>query len=131
VMTTTVNTVSESFVSGTTRVDIPNAPTYGWTYDWTTREGESWKDVHRFWVDPAHPTASVKGPGGEEFTVMGQAPYKLGNESWKATLMAYQSEEAEFHLTYATESGLVLAYAEKYPTQQVFLYLRSAEILDD
>lgn len=127
VITTQVGSASEDSVSGTTRVDIPTAPMSGWSYSWQVYEGDPWKDVHRFWVDPLNPTGSVKGPNGEILNIIGQEPYTYGDLSRDATLMAYKNEEtgAEYHLTFETKTGLILAYSEKYPSQNTFLYLKS------
>lgn len=131
VMTTTVDRAAENSVSGSTRVDIPNAPTYGWTYNWTAVEGESWRDVHRFWVDPKDPTASVRGPEGEELSVVGQEIYEREGKTWQATIMAARSQGAEVSLTYETESGLILAYAEKRSSQHLSIFLGSAGMAAD
>jgi len=127
VMTTQVDSASRDAVSGTTKVYIPSASMGGWSYSWQTSEGDPWKDVHRFWVDPADPSSSVKGPNGEVLSIVGQEPFSYGGRSWDATLMAYKNEETgtEYHLTFETKTGLILAYTEMYPSQNTFLYFKS------
>jgi len=127
VITTQVDAVSNNEVSGTTRVDIPTAQPGGWSYSWTADEGDPWRDVHRFWIDPINPTASVKGPNGEIFNIIGSGPYSYGGKSWDAILMAYTNQDTgvEYRLTFETKTGLILAYIEKYPSQNTFIYFRS------
>lgn len=127
VITTQVDAVSNNEVSGNTKIDIPTAPLGGWSYSWIAHEGDPWKDVHRFWIDPINPTASVKGPNGEMFKIIGSGPYSYGGKNWDATLMAYTNQETgvEYHLTFETKTGLILAYIEKYPSQNTFIYFRS------
>jgi hypothetical protein len=127
VITTQVDAVSNNEVSGNTKIDIPTAPLGGWSYSWIAHEGDSWKDVHRFWIDPIYPTASVKGPNGEIFKIIGSGPYPYGDRNWDATLMAYTNQDTgvEYHLTFETKTGLILAYIEKYPSLNTFIYFRS------
>ncbi len=126
-ITTEVTSVSQDSVSGSTRVDIPSAPSYGWSYPWTVQEGNNWEGVHRFWLDPANPTGSVKGPNGEQYSIIGQEPYSYDGKTWDATLLAYTNPDTgvEYHLTYESKTGLILASAEKYPSQRTFLFFRS------
>lgn len=128
-ITSQVDAVSSKEVSGSTRVDIPTAPLGGWSYSWTVQEGDPWKDVHRFWVDPTNPTTSVKGPNGEIFKIMGSGPYSYEGKSWDATIMAYTNQDTgvEYHLTFETKTGLILAYIEKHPSLNTFLYFRSID----
>jgi len=41
--------------------------------------------------------------------------------------MAYTNQDTgvEYHLTFETKTGLILAYIEKYPSQNTFIYFRS------
>ncbi|VVC71979.1 Uncharacterised protein [uncultured archaeon] len=125
-VTLRVNSVAGNTVAGTTYVEIPTMPGYRQTFDWTCIEGGvcDW----RFWVDPANPTGSAKGPNGETYSVVNSGPYSHGSYSNPdATLMAYQNAGSgvEYHLTFETRTGLIVAYAEKYPSQHTFLYFKS------
>lgn len=125
-MTLRVESVSGNTVTGTSYVESPVMPGYGQTYQWTCIEGGTcdW----RFWVDPSNPTASVKGPHGEPYSIVGTGPYSHGTYSTQdATLMAYQNAQSgvEYHLTFERRTGLVLAYAEIYPSQRTYLYFKS------
>jgi len=129
VVTMETVSVAGNSVSGTTFVSGPGAPGVMQSYPWTCVEGGACE--WRYWVDPSNPTGSVKGPNGEVFSVVGSAPYSYGGYAVQdATMMAYENAQTgvEYHITFETRTGLVLAYAEKYPSQQTFLYINSVNI---
>jgi len=129
-ITLRVTSVSGNTVTGTTEVTNPQIDPSIWhlDYQWTCVDGTTcdW----RFWVDPANPTSSVKGPNGEPYTIGGPVTYQspLGGQPVTGTYVMYYSNadtHVEYHLTYEARTGLIAAYAEKYPTQQTYLYLKS------
>ena len=122
----TVNSVSGNTVSGTTVVSMPSMPAYSQTYSWVCVDGG--KCDWRFWVDPGNPTSSVKGPNGEPYTNGGALPYNFnGYSDPEGALMYYQNDQTnvEYHLAFNSRTGLILSYAEVYPTQHTYLYLKS------
>jgi hypothetical protein len=81
----------------------------------------------QFWIDIQNPTASIHGPNGEPFSVVGRNNVNYGGRTWDATTMAYQNPASgtQFVVTYDNASGLILAYSESSPAQQVFRHIRS------
>ena len=121
-----VNSVSGNTVSGTTTVQDVGVSGLTQSYPWTCIEGGvcDWK----FWVDSSNPAQSFKGPNGETLSIMGRSSYSHGQYSTQdATLLTYQNPQTNFeiHVTYETKTGLLLAYAEKYSTQQTYLYFKN------
>ncbi len=126
VMTITVTSVSGNAVSGTAYVESPVMPGYGQSYQWTCIEGGvcGW----RFWADPNDPASSIRGPNGEIFSEKGRMPYSYGPYSTNdATVLAYTGQQngVEYHATFDSRTGLMLAYAEIYPSQQTYMYFKS------
>ena len=131
VMTTRVISVAAGKVSGVTNVQTVGTP-IGGSHSWTCNAAGSCATdmtglAGKFWVDPAHPADSARGPNGEPYTVMGQAPYSYGGRSWSATTMSYQNPATgvQFMIIFDSKTGLVLAYSETSPGQQVHTYFRS------
>lgn len=131
VMTTRVNAVSGGAVSGVTRVQTVGSP-IGGTHAWVCNAaGNCRADATglngKFWIDPAHPRESIHGANGEPFAIMGRAPYSYGGRTWDAVTMSYQNPATGIQLmaVYDAKSGLILAYSESSPAQQVHLYFRT------
>ncbi len=131
VMTTRVTSVNAGQVAGVTQIQTVGAP-IGGSHAWTCNaagvcRGDATGMNGKFWVDPANPTASVRGPNGEPFTLMGSAPYTVRGKTWAGTTLAYQNPASGWQIvtTYDTKTGLVLAYAENSPSEQVHTYFRS------
>jgi hypothetical protein len=131
VMTTRVTSVSGNAVSGITRIQTVGTPLAS-THTWTcTAAGSCRSDMPgfsgKFWVDPAHPVESVRGPNGEPYILMGRAPYAYGGRKWSGATLSYQNPATgwQYVLTFDTATGLILAYAETSPSQQVHTYFRS------
>lgn len=129
-ITLRVTSVSGNTVAGTYNVINPMIDPSIWQLNgqWSCTDGQAcdW----RFWVDPTNPTASVKGPHGEPYTLGGPVSYSspLGGPAVEGTNIMYYSNpdtHVEYHLTYQERTGLIVAYAEIYPTQQTYLYFRS------
>lgn len=104
----------------------------GGTHPWTcnasgTCQTDATGMYHQFWVDPAKPTASMKGAHGERYAIVGTGPYTIAGRTWKATTMNYRNGATgtELLCIFETETGMVLAYAETSPSQQVHTYFRS------
>ncbi len=131
VMTTRVTSVSGNKVSGVTQVQTVGSP-IGGRHSWTcTAAGNCISDMGgfsgKFWVDPAHPTDSVRGPNGEPFSVVGRGPYSYGGRSWSGVTLTYQNPATgwQYLLIFDSNTGLILAYSENSPGQQVHTYFRS------
>jgi hypothetical protein len=131
VMTTRVNSVSGNAVSAVTYLQSVGTP-IGGSHAWVCNaagncRGDATGFTGKFWVDPAHPTESIHGANGEPYTVMGRAPYTYAGRTWDAVTMSYQNPGTGVQLavTFDGKSGLVLAYAETSPAQQVHLYFRA------
>ncbi len=130
-MTTRVTSVSGNTVSGVTQIQTVGTP-MGGRHAWTcTAAGNCRSDMMdfsgKFWVDPAHPVESVKGPNGAPFTVKGKGPYSYGGRTWDATTMSYENPSTGWQvlLIFESKTGLILAYSENSPGQQVHTYFRS------
>jgi hypothetical protein len=131
VMTSRVNSVNNGQVSAVTQVQTVGSPVGG-THAWTCNAAEicttDATGFHgKFWVDPANPIASKRGPNGETYTIMGSAPYSYNGRTWDATTMSYQNQATGWQLmcVFETKSGLIIAYSETSPAQQVHTYFRS------
>ncbi len=129
VETTRVNSLSGGVVAGISQIQSVGTPV-GQTHAWSCNAaGVCQTDATgfngKFWVDPANPTGSMRGPNGEQFRVMGSSPYSYGGKTWAATTMAYQGNGVTFMCIFETKTGLIVAYSETYPTQQTHTYLRS------
>ena len=131
VMTTRVNSISGGKVSAITQVQTVGSP-IGGKHEWACNAaGDCEKDatglVGKFWIDPDHPTDSIKGPNGEPFSVVGKGPYSHGDRTWSAVMLSYQNSETgvQFQVSFDAKTGLILASSETYPTQQVHAYFRS------
>jgi hypothetical protein len=130
VMTTHVTAVAGGKVSGSTlfqTVGTPLRSTHAWT---CTSAGNCSGDATgfsgQFWVDPANPTASVHGAHGEPYTINGHSPYSYGGHTWDSTTMSYKNPATGWQLfmVFETKTGLVLAYSETSPGQQVHTYFK-------
>ncbi|MFZ0818732.1 MAG: hypothetical protein WAM91_01590 [Candidatus Acidiferrales bacterium] len=131
VMTTRVTAVGGGQVSAVTLVQTVGTPLRG-SHAWTCNaagicRGDATGMNNKFWVDPANPAASARGPNGEPYTVMGNSPYSYGGKTWAATTMSYQNPAngVQYMCVFETKTGLIVAYSESNPTQQVHTYLRS------
>jgi hypothetical protein len=131
VMTTRVNSVTANQVNGVTNMQTVGSP-IGGTHAWVCNaagvcRGDATGMNGKFWVDPENPTASIRGPNNEPFSLMGSAPYSYGGRTWAATTMSYSNPATgvQYMCVFETKSGLILASAETYPTQQVHAYFRS------
>jgi len=123
-----VTSVENNMVSLDTMTDvalIPGSP--DWMEQSTCVEGSpcEWK----FWEDPTHLDGPVGTAIGNE-KIAGKGPYtdSYGRE-WMATILNYQNPSTgyEKRLIYETETGLLLAYTEKYINEHIFLYLNSLD----
>lgn len=126
--TTEVISVSGNTVSGISHIRNPSIPLPGQDEKWLSVEGQACNGYFgRFWVDPANPTDSVKGPSGESYAVKGQAPFSLGSQTWNSTALTYEnlSSGVRYDLTFDSDSGLILAYAEVGPSQQIYKFFAS------
>lgn len=131
VMTTRVNSVAGNVVNGVTNLQTVGTPIAG-THAWSCNaggvcRGDATQMNGQFWVDPANPTASKKGGNGEPFSMVGSAPYSIGGKTWAASTMSYQNPATgvQFACTFETKTGLILAYSETSPAEQVHTYFRS------
>ena len=131
VMATRVTSVSENMVSGVTQIQTVGTPLVS-NHAWTcTAAGNCRSDMPgfsgKFWVDPAHPTESVQGRNGEPYMLVGRAPYSYGGRTWSGATLSYQNPATgwQYVLTFDVKTGLVLAYSETSPGQQVHTYFRS------
>ena len=133
VMVTRVRTASSLAVAAVSQVQTVGAPVGG-TIAWmcnasgmcrTRKPGFNAK----FWVDPANPAGSVQGPSGEPFTVVGTNVYAVAGKRWNATTMSYQNPSTGWKLllVFETKTGLVLAYTETNPAEEVHLTFRSMQ----
>jgi hypothetical protein len=130
VMTTRVTAVAGNRVSATTQLQTVGTPLRS-THPWTcTSTGNCNTDATgmsgQFWVDPANPTGSAHGAHGEPYTINGHSPYSYGGHTWDATTMSYNNPATGWQLfmVFETKTGLVLAYAETSPAQQVHTYFK-------
>ena len=131
VMMTRVTSVTGNAVSGITQIQTVGAP-IGGNHAWACNaKGICKSDMTgfsgKFWVDPAAPADSVKGPNGELFSLVGRGPYAYGGRTWSGATLSYQNPATGFQyvLTFDTKTGLVLAYSETSPGEQVHTYFRS------
>lgn len=131
VMTTRVNSVAGGLVNGVTNVQTVGSPVGG-AHAWSCNaagacRADATQLNGQFWVDPANPTASKRGGNGEPFSLMGNAPYNVAGKTWAATTMSYSNPATgvQYMCIFETKTGLILAYAEISPAQQVHTYLRS------
>ena len=131
VMTTRVTAVGGNKVSGITQLQTVGSP-IGGRHAWTcTATADCTSDMPgfsgKFWVDPSNPLASIKGANGERYSMVGKGPYSYRGRSWDATTISYQNPATGWQLvcTFESRSGLVLAYSETSPGQQVHTYFRS------
>jgi hypothetical protein len=124
-----VTSVNGGSVSATTKIQIVSTPiiqTHAWSCNASgTCQGDSTGFTGKFWVDPANPVGSIKGPNGETFSIVGTSPFSYNGKTWAATTMAYQSNGVQYHCIFETTTGLIVSYSETYPTEQVIIYLRS------
>jgi hypothetical protein len=131
VLTTRVNTVAGGQVAGVTQVQTVGSPvggTHAWTCNAAANCTTDATGFHgKFWVDPANPTASIRGANGETYSIMGSAPYSYNGKTWAATTMSYQNPATGWQLMciFETKTGLMLAYSETSPAQQAHTYYRS------
>ncbi|HYL94001.1 MAG TPA: hypothetical protein VEW69_12695 [Alphaproteobacteria bacterium] len=130
-MTTRVTAVSKGAVSGITQMQTVGTP-LGGRHAWTCNamgacQGDQTGFTGKFWVDPDHPTDSVRGPNGEPYRLIGRGPYAYGGRTWSGVMLSYQNPSTGFQydLTFDAKSGLVLAYSETSPGQQVHVYFRA------
>ena len=126
VETTRVQSVSNGRVTGSSNLRNGANPMQN-NFNWTCMEGGACDTYPaRFWVDPQNPTASIHGPNGEPFTVMGRSPSTYGGRTWDGTTMVYQNPASgtQYMVIFDTASGLILAYSESTPAQQTFKHLR-------
>jgi hypothetical protein len=130
VMTTRVTAVAGGRVSGSTlfqTVGTPLQSTHAWSCTSTGNcSGDATGFTGQFWVDPANPTTSVHGPHGEPYTLKGNSPYSYGGHTWDSTTMSYKNPATGWQLfmVFETKTGLVLAYSESSPAQQVHTYFK-------
>lgn len=131
VMTTQVTAVGGNKVSGITQLQTVGSP-IGGRHGWTcTATSDCTSDMPgfsgKFWVDPANPLASIKGANGERYSMVGKGPYSRAGRNWDATTISYQNPATGWQLfcIFDTRTGLVLAYSETSPGQQVHTYFRS------
>jgi hypothetical protein len=125
VVTITVNQRSGNTVAGLTTVTNPMAYAVD-EYPWSCTEGMpcGW----RFWVDPA---GSAVGPNGERMEELGALPFAYGSYSTDdAAMVGYSNEQtgAEYRYVFEQRTGLVLAYTEKFPGQQTYIYFTSINV---
>lgn len=131
VITTRVTAVSGGRVSGITQIQTVGSPVGG-RHAWTcTAAADCASDVSgfngKFWVDPANPIASIKGANDERYSMTGKGPYSYRGRTWNATTISYQNPSTGWQLvcTFDSQTGLILAYSETSPGEQVHIYFRS------
>src|ERR1700674_1181179 len=80
----------------------------------------------QFRVDPANPTTSFHVAHGAPYTINGRSPYSYGGHIWDGTTMSYHNPATGWQLfmVFETKTGLVLAYSETSPGQQVHTYFK-------
>jgi hypothetical protein len=133
ILTTRVNSVSSTAVSALTQIQTVGTPLVNrvtWTCNAAGNSQSSAAGFSgQFWVDPNAPTASTHGANGEPYSITGQGPYNIAGKTWAATTMTYQNQASGVRLTtiFETKSGLVLAHAENFPTQQAHVFLRGIQ----
>lgn len=117
-----VDSVDGNTFSGTASVTVPNTGLEPLTAQWTAYDGGT--HDYRFWINPGNPAGSVTGTNGEPYRVVATMPYELNGKTYQATTLASSipGTGAEFHITYDTETGLIIAQAIKYPTEEVYTY---------
>ena len=130
ILTLRVTEVSGNTVRGTVEVFNPTLglPVQLPSNEWSCTDGQVCSS--RFWVDPTNPAGSAKGPNGEPYTEGGPVDYHspLGGPAVTGTNVLYYQNadtQVEYHMTYQARTGLVVAYAEIYPTQRTYYYFRS------
>lgn len=131
VMTTRVMSVSGNRVAGVTQMQTVGTP-IGGRHTWTcTAAADCTSDMPgfsgKFWVDPANPIASIKGANGERYSFVGKGPYSYRGRSWNATTISYQNPSTGWQLvcTFESQTGLILAYSETSPGEQVHIYFHA------
>jgi hypothetical protein len=131
VMTTRVNSVAGGLVNGVTNTVTVGSGIAG-NHAWVCNaggvcRGDATGINGQFWVDPASPAASKRGGNGETFSFMGSGPYTYNGKTWAASTISYQNPATGVQLmcVFETKSGLIIAYSETSPAQQVHTYLRS------
>jgi hypothetical protein len=131
VMTSRVNSVAGGQVNGVTNV-VTVGTGIGGTHAWVCNaagicRGDATGLTGQFWVDPANPAASKRGVNGEPFSMMGSAPYTYGGRTWAASTISYvnQASGTQLMCVFETKTGLILAYSETTPAEQVHVYFRS------
>lgn len=121
-----VNSVSTDGVRGT--VTTYNAIVGTYTQEVTCKEGET-PCLGRFWLDPNNPTASIKGELGVPLSVVGTSNIELLGKTWEATTLRYNDPgRMDTAIVYDSNSGLILHYSIKYPTEEIYLTLRSINV---
>jgi len=131
VVTTQITASDPKQVSGNTQIQSVGAPIgqkHNWTCDATehcTSDLPGFSGV--FWVDPANPTASIRGPNGEQYAMKGNAPYTRNGKTWAATSISYENPAngVQYACIFEAKTGLYLAYSESTPAGQVHTYFRS------
>src|SRR5215467_3402387 len=131
VMTTRVTAASGSQVAGLTQIQTVGTP-IGSRATWSCNAAGNCTSSDatglngKFWVDPANPLASIKGANGEQYSMVGRGPYSRAGRSWDATTISYQNPATGWELVciFDSKTGLVLAYSETSPGQQVHTYFR-------
>jgi hypothetical protein len=123
-----VTSSSASIASGKTTTHTIGTPLTS-TYNWTcTNLGQCRGGDWQFWVDPNDPTASIRGPEGERFTIAGSGRYTdPWKRTWNATLLNYQNNSSgvRFTVCFDRSSGLILYNVESYPTEYVLEFYYS------
>jgi hypothetical protein len=130
-ITTRINSISGGKVAGVTQIQTVGTLLSGrhaWSCD---AAGNCTADatgfVGKFWIDPANPTASIRGANGERFSLIGKGPYSLRGRSWNAATLNYNNPATGWNIVciFDSKTGLVLAYSETSPGEQVHTYFRS------
>lgn len=131
IITTRINSISGGQVDGVTQVQTVGSPiggSHAWRCD---AAGNCTTDATglagKFWIDPANPTASIRGAHGERFSLAGKGPYSLHGQSWTAGTLSYNNPDTGWQIVciFDSKTGLVLAYSETSPGEQVHTYFRS------
>lgn len=124
-MKDTVTGTGGGLVTGVTQLQTqgdPEVTTYRWACNAAgSCRGGDWQ----FWVDPANPTGSIRGPDGEIFTVLGREAYTdPWHRVWNATILNYEdpANGVRFTVAYQTGSGLILYSVQSYPSQYTAAY---------
>lgn len=126
IYTNTVTDVSATTISGslgsqevTTGISLQ--------YPWSKSTGEA---LGQFWVDLTN-LNGLRGPFGESIPLTGQQDFSYGGNTWQdAYVFAYSNPQTgvEYHVIADSKTGLMLAYAELYPSRQTYLYFTSINV---